>query len=136
MRDFRDAKAMAHTLRAALTTIGFKITVSQGLELIAQAFGIADWNTLSAAIRPEQAPAPESASCSFCGKSQHQIQRLYEGGFATMTRRIVTRSPPLVRAQRTPESCVFICDECVAFCAQVNADTTGHANGARQDGVG
>ena len=45
MRDFRDAKAMAHTLRAALATKGLKITVSQSLELIAQAFGVADWKT-------------------------------------------------------------------------------------------
>src|SRR5215471_830545 len=51
MRDFRDAKAMAHTLRAALAAKGFKITVSQSLELIAEAFGAADWNTLAAAIR-------------------------------------------------------------------------------------
>jgi Glyoxalase superfamily protein/Clp amino terminal domain, pathogenicity island component len=55
MRDFRDAKAMAHTLRAALTAKGLTITVSQSLELIAQAFGVADWNTLSAAIREEVA---------------------------------------------------------------------------------
>jgi hypothetical protein len=50
MRDFRDTKAMAHTLRAALVTKGLKVTVSQSLELIAQPFGVADWNTLSAAI--------------------------------------------------------------------------------------
>ena len=31
------------------------ITVSQSLELIAQAFGAADWNTLSAVIREEAA---------------------------------------------------------------------------------
>jgi hypothetical protein len=65
MRDFRDAKAMAHTLRAALATKGFQITVSQSLELIAQAFGVADWNTLSATIRGEttgprnKAPSPQ-----------------------------------------------------------------------------
>jgi hypothetical protein len=55
MRDFRDAKAMAHTLRAALATKGHNITNSESLELIAQAFGVADWNTLSAAIREEAA---------------------------------------------------------------------------------
>lgn len=55
MRDFRDAKVMAHTLRAALATKGLNITASQSLELIAQAFGVADWNTLSAAIRAEAA---------------------------------------------------------------------------------
>jgi hypothetical protein len=58
MRDFRDAKAMAHTLRAALATKGLKITVSQSLELIAQAFGMADWNTLSATIRGGEAAGP------------------------------------------------------------------------------
>jgi hypothetical protein len=51
MRDFRDAKAMAHSLRAALAAQSLKITNSQSLELIAEAFGVADWNTLSAAIR-------------------------------------------------------------------------------------
>jgi hypothetical protein len=55
MRDFRDAKAMAHTLRTALATKGLNITVSQSLELIAEAFGVADWNTLSAAILVEAA---------------------------------------------------------------------------------
>ena len=64
MRDFRDAKAMAHTLRAALAATGFNITVSQSLELIAKMFGVADWNTLAAAIRG-QAPAPhENASAT------------------------------------------------------------------------
>ena len=48
MRDFRDAKAMARTLRAALAAKGLKITISQSLELIAKAFGVADWNTLAA----------------------------------------------------------------------------------------
>jgi hypothetical protein len=68
MRDFRDAKAMAHSLRAALATKGLKVTISQSLELIAQAFGVADWNTLSAAIREAAAgphnnvPAPQSST--------------------------------------------------------------------------
>jgi hypothetical protein len=65
MRDFHDAKAMAHTLRAALAAKGLKITVSEGLELIATAFGVADWNTLSAMIGASTAgettpPAPRS----------------------------------------------------------------------------
>ena len=46
MRDFRHAKAMARTLRASLAARGFKITVSQSLDLISEAFGMADWNTL------------------------------------------------------------------------------------------
>ena len=59
MRDFRDAKAMARTLRAALAANGLEITISQSLELIAKAFGVADWNTLAAAIR-RGAPAPRN----------------------------------------------------------------------------
>lgn len=53
MRDFRDAKAMAHTVRTFLADQNLKITNSQSLELIARAFGVADWNTLAAAIRGE-----------------------------------------------------------------------------------
>ena len=44
--------------------------------------------------------------CSFCGKSQHEVQCLIEGG---------CHNPALPQ-------CVFICDECVAFSAQVMAD--------------
>lgn len=107
MRDVRDAKAMAHTLRAALTAMGFKITVGKSLELIAQLFGVADWNTLSAAIRPGDAASPDQ-SCSFCGKSKHEVRSLCEGGCS--------------REHRAPRSCVFICDECATFCVQVNDD--------------
>src|SRR4029077_14013988 len=62
MRDFRDAKVMARTLRSALATKGLNITVSQSLELIAEAFGVADWNTLSAAIRQAAVPPRKNAS--------------------------------------------------------------------------
>lgn len=53
MRDFRDAKAMARTLRAALAAKGLRITNSQSLEFVAEMFGAADWNTLAAAIHRE-----------------------------------------------------------------------------------
>src|SRR5262249_18911259 len=62
MRDYRDAKTMAHSLRAALATKGLKVTVSQSLELIAHAFGVADWNTLSAAIHAGAAGRANNAS--------------------------------------------------------------------------
>jgi hypothetical protein len=58
MRDFRDAKAMAQTIRAALAAKGRKISISESLELVAKAFGAADWNTLSAAIRAAQNDKP------------------------------------------------------------------------------
>jgi hypothetical protein len=60
---------MAGRLRAVLAAKGLKITVSESLELIAKAFGDADWNTLSAAVRAKAAaprdkfsPLPPSAA--------------------------------------------------------------------------
>ena len=50
MRDFRDAKAMARTLRAALAAKDVKISNSEALELTARMLGERDWNTLAAAI--------------------------------------------------------------------------------------
>ncbi|MGY4377415.1 hypothetical protein ACVWZ3_005054 [Bradyrhizobium sp. i1.3.6] len=61
MRDFRDAKAMARTLRASLAFKGLKISVAESLELTAELFGLADWNTLAAAIR-RGPPASDTAS--------------------------------------------------------------------------
>jgi ATP-dependent protease Clp ATPase subunit len=46
--------------------------------------------------------------CSFCGKSEHEVRRLIEGG---------CRNPTL-------SQCVFICDECVTFSAQILAEMT------------
>ena len=50
MRDFRDAKAMARTLREALAAKGVTISNSETLELVAKMLGERDWNTLAAAI--------------------------------------------------------------------------------------
>jgi small subunit ribosomal protein S1 len=50
MRDFRDAKTMARTLRAALAAKGATISNSEALELVAKMLGERDWNTLAAAI--------------------------------------------------------------------------------------
>jgi small subunit ribosomal protein S1 len=50
MRDFRDAKAMARTLREALAAKGVTISNSEALELAARMLGERDWNTLAAAI--------------------------------------------------------------------------------------
>lgn len=51
MRDFRDAKAMAQTLRDALTARSVSLTVSESLELVARIMGLPDWNVLAAKIR-------------------------------------------------------------------------------------
>lgn len=50
MRDYRDAKAMAQTLRQAFKEKSVALTHSESLELIAKVLGLADWNTLSARI--------------------------------------------------------------------------------------
>jgi hypothetical protein len=105
MRDYRDAKTMAKGLRRSLADLGTAVTHSQSLELIAQAFGYDDWNILAAKIeaaRPapaaERRPASETLYCSFCGKSQHDVQTLIAG----------------------PNS--FICNGCVVLCDDIMED--------------
>lgn len=61
MRDFRDAKAMAQTLREALKTKSVSLTHSESLELVAKILGFHDWNVLSAKIQSEN-PAATPAS--------------------------------------------------------------------------
>src|ERR1700754_2427885 len=54
MRDFRDAKAMAQTLRDTLKTKSIALSHSESLELIARTLGFHDWNVLLAAIQSSQ----------------------------------------------------------------------------------
>jgi hypothetical protein len=114
MRDFRDAKTMAHALRDALQGKAVETTHSECLELIAKAFGYENWNILSAKIEGAQsrassasplasaaeheAPRKTTLHCSFCGKSQHDVRCLVAG------------------------PAVFICDECVALCDDLVED--------------
>jgi hypothetical protein len=112
MRDFRDAKVMARALRDTLKAKGLGTTHSESLELIAIAFGYENWNILSAKVeaaepllttqRPpspsgtqNDAAPPKILYCSFCGKSQHEVQKLIAGPG------------------------VFICDECVDLCTDI-----------------
>src|SRR5258708_35366741 len=55
MRDFRDAKSMAQTLRDALSEKNISIGYGESLEIVAKAFGLKDWNTLAAKIQSGQA---------------------------------------------------------------------------------
>jgi Glyoxalase superfamily protein/Domain of unknown function (DUF3471) len=57
MRDFRDAKAMAQTLRETLTTKSVSITHSESLELVAKILGFQDWNVLVARIQSDGPPS-------------------------------------------------------------------------------
>jgi len=70
MRDYRDAKTMAHMLREALAAKHCKITVGESLELIAKLFGLPDWNTLSAAIK-NPPPDPNPAGARRQGNGPH-----------------------------------------------------------------
>jgi ATP-dependent Lon protease len=54
MRDFRDAKTMAQTLRDSLTAKTVTISHSESLELVSKMFGVADWNTLSAMLKSDR----------------------------------------------------------------------------------
>jgi ATP-dependent Lon protease len=56
MRDFRDAKAMAQTLREAIKAKSISLTRSESLELVAKILGFHDWNVLSARIQSEDQP--------------------------------------------------------------------------------
>src|SRR3984957_16045548 len=103
MRDFRDAKAMARSLRGALRAKAVPTTYSESLELIAKAFGYENWNILAAKIDAAQPRAGVQRSaqqgnllyCSFCGKNQHEVRKLVAG------------------------PAVYICDECVDLCTGI-----------------
>jgi len=112
MRDFRDAKAMARSLRAALKARAVETTHSESLELISKAFGYENWNVLFAQIEAANMPStnqrplppveaqhdpspPTILYCSFCGKSQHEVRKLIKGPG------------------------VLICDECVDRCTEI-----------------
>jgi hypothetical protein len=112
MRDFRDAKVMARSLRDALKAKAIDTTHTETLELIAKAFGYDNWNILSAKIEAsepppsderllsvaaeDKPPPPKTLYCSFCGKSQHEVRKLIAG------------PPP-----------VLICGECVDICTDI-----------------
>ena len=102
MRDFRDAKIMAHALRDALKAKSIDIAHSESLELIANTFGYANWNILAAKIEAaerqtgaQEPTKPKALYCSFCGKSQHEVRKLIAG------------------------PTIFICDGCVELCVNI-----------------
>jgi hypothetical protein len=86
MRDFRNAKAMAQTLRTALAAKGVKITVGQSLELIAEIFGAVDWNTLAAAIRAEKPLSREKVSPPLPAVESNSVPPLSAALAATLHR--------------------------------------------------
>lgn len=55
MRDYRDAKTMAKSLREALAARTIEITHSEALEIVARQFGVETWNILSTKIEAKPA---------------------------------------------------------------------------------
>ena len=136
----KNAKTMAKSLRDSLVDRNVSLSHSTCLEIVARQFGFADWNTLSAKLptqgeteillgEAETDPEMDGTSqvtgtavpwstCSFCGKSRHEVRFLVGGcgGWEAF------------RASRGPErSNVFICDECTTLAAQHFADSFGTA---------
>jgi hypothetical protein len=117
MRDFRDAKAMARSLRDALNAKALPTTHSESLELIAKAFGYDNWNILAAKIDAAQPhdDVQKSAEhgnllyCSFCGKNQHEVRKLVAG------------------------PAVYICDECIDLCTDMVDDQLRRLTDGDQD---
>ncbi|MEM9763107.1 MAG: glyoxalase superfamily protein [Pseudomonadota bacterium] len=56
MRTYLDAKAMAKSLRAVLSERQIEFTHSDCLEVVAQQFGLKNWNVLSARINADAVP--------------------------------------------------------------------------------
>jgi hypothetical protein len=75
MRDFRDAKAMAQTLRASLTAKTVTISHSESLELVSKMFGVADWNTLSAQIQAGR-EGPLVAAATHATEATHRRRHI------------------------------------------------------------
>jgi hypothetical protein len=109
MRDYRNAKVMAQTLRDDLSEKSFTLSHSESLELVARMLGFRDWNVLAARIEAEHGTRPAEAvpvegtaaaarACAFCGKTEHEVAKLIAGPTA------------------------FICAGCVELCADVLID--------------
>jgi hypothetical protein len=136
----KNAKTMAKSLRDSLIGRNIPRSHSTCLEIVARQFGFANWNTLSAKLpaqgrleiplgEVETYPKMDGTSqvtgtsvpwstCSFCGKSRHEVRSLVGGcgGWEAF------------RTSRGPErSNVFICDECATFAAQHFANSFGAA---------
>ena len=64
MRDFRNAKAMAKTLREDLAERSFQTSHSDSLEMVAHLLGAKNWQTLSAAIEADAASQPAAVTAA------------------------------------------------------------------------
>ncbi len=71
MRTFRDAKAMARSLRAALRRREIALSHSDCLELVATQFGLDSWNVLASRIDSADGTAVRNAPAASAGPELH-----------------------------------------------------------------
>ena len=99
MRDFRNAKAMAKTLRESLAERSFRIGHSESLELIAHVLGSRNWQTLSAAIEAEVSPAAVKAAGTPAGSARLPLIPMRDiVVFPEMTLPLFAGRPKTIRA--------------------------------------
>jgi ATP-dependent Lon protease len=67
MRNFRDAKAMAQSLREAMAAKKMSLTHGEALEIVSIMLGFADWNTLSAFINKDRGTTANVRSSNISG---------------------------------------------------------------------
>jgi Glyoxalase superfamily protein/Domain of unknown function (DUF3471) len=159
MRDFRDAKAMAQTLREALSAKTVSLTHSESLELIAKVLGCRDWNALAARIQSSNGTtsspaAPPSPGANLSGQSARQkiavdaaildgyagYYQLSENAVFTVTRegdhlltRLTGQSDVPVYAQSPSEFFADVVDAQITFVQDERGRTTSlilHQGGA------
>ncbi|BCP52473.1 glyoxalase [Kaistia sp. 32K] len=78
MRDFRDAKAMAKALRAAMAERQIELSHSETLEIVARQFGFDNWNILAAELAAEGKPAEPEVPASLQFKQVIPILRIFD----------------------------------------------------------
>jgi catechol 2,3-dioxygenase-like lactoylglutathione lyase family enzyme len=80
MRTYRDAKAMAKSLREAMRERGVDLAHAAALELVARQFGLPSWNVLSARIAAEGGGdgAGEEAGAAFAFEPAIPILRIFD----------------------------------------------------------
>jgi catechol 2,3-dioxygenase-like lactoylglutathione lyase family enzyme len=78
MRSFRDAKAMAKTLRAeVLDRTQVDLPHSQCLEIVARQFGVDNWNVLSARVDDRGAAEPSGWRTTFAPTTTIPVLRIF-----------------------------------------------------------
>lgn len=98
-----DAIGIARALRVQLTALGFEVSHSQALELLAKSGGWKDWNTLSAQSEPT--PAVRSGLyCPHCGKQ----------GVVSVAASVFVEQGPYENDRYAFEGQAdhYVCDEC------------------------